>query len=51
MPISVLNVREFAVIPASYSKLESMNTMVTADFRPELEIRQFRARALKKYAI
>jgi len=33
-------------IPTSYRKSRSRNTMVTSDFRSEVEIRQFRARAL-----
>ena len=39
-----------AEIPASYRKSGSRNTMVTSDFRPEVEIWSFRARAVK-YAI
>jgi len=35
-----------AEIPTSYRKSRSRNTMVTSDFRSEVEIRQFRARAL-----
>jgi len=35
-----------AKIIASQRKLGSRNTMVTSDFRPEVEIRPFRARAM-----
>jgi len=41
MPSSALNVHE------SYGQLGSKNTIVMSDFRPEVEIRQFRACALK----
>ena len=34
-------------IPTSYRKLGSRNTMVTSDFRPEVEIWPFRACAVK----
>jgi len=46
MPISALNGRN-AEIPASHRKSESRNTMVMSHFRPEVEIRQSRARAFK----
>ena len=38
---------KIAEIPASYRKSGSRNTMVTSDFRPEVEIRPFRACAMK----
>ena len=36
-----------AVIFATFRKSGSRNTMVTSDFRPEVEIRPFRACAMK----
>ena len=36
-----------AEIPASYRKSGSRNTTVTSDFRPEVEMWQFRACAVK----
>ena len=38
-----------AGIPASYRKVGSRNTIVSSDFRPEVEIRQFRACELKNF--
>jgi len=45
-----LQCSRIAGISASHRKLGSRNTMLTSDFRPEVEIRQFHACALKKYA-
>ena len=45
-----LNCSRVAGIPASHRKSGSRNTMVTSDYRPEVEIKQFCACALK-YAI
>jgi len=46
-PISALNTR-IAEISASCKKSGSSNTIVTSDFRPEMEIRPFRACAMEK---
>jgi len=42
-----LKCSRIAGIPASYGKSGSINTILTSDFRPEVEIRQFRACTLK----
>ena len=42
---------QIAGILASYRKSGSINTLVTSDFRTEVEIRQFCACTLKKYAM
>jgi len=45
--ISALNVCEIAKIYATKKKSGSRNTMVTSDFRLEVEIRPFRTYAMK----
>ena len=45
-PISALNVHESPKFPL-FTKSGSRNTMVTSDFRPEVEIWPFRACAMK----
>jgi len=51
MPIShyfCLWCSRIAGIPWSYRKSGSINTLATSDFKPEVEVRQFRTCALKK---
>ena len=48
MPISALNVWESPEFPRHIGNTPR-NTIVTSDFRPEVEMRQFRACTLKKY--